>query len=257
MKNKWLIAPIGCLCLMWFRVANAEEGNVIIDITAKCAIFTDCCKGIHFVDGELTCDLMCTDGQKCTPAGCCDDGSVVYTDAGGTKRCCMGEVKWRSSDGVQVCCTIPEECPEGQELVTNYIDEIGACGKTCCTKKADEGDSTNYKLAGAVNGSCCGTYQSSSSSNIECDSTGSCLGNSFSSTNTVSVRINGGVPYCAISNTNTISNPDGSVAGVYSSTYVSDDKFCDVSKGGDGDVWSNDCYCSSRGDPMYGEEPCP
>lgn len=243
MKNKWLIAPICCLCLMWFRVANAEEGNVIIDITAKCAIFTNCCKGIHFVDGELICDLMCTDGQKCTPAGCCDDGSVVYTDAGGTKRCCMGEVKWRSSDGVQVCCTIPEECPEGQELVTNYIDEIGACGKTCCTKKADEGDSTNYKLAGAVNGACCGTYQSYMLEN--------CAGGVCSTTSTVSVRINGGVPYCAKNDTSTI--PGG--GSTMSNIYETDSRFCFVSQSGD--YVEKECRCSSSGDPMYGEEPCP
>lgn len=259
MRNKWLIV-IACLSLTCFNIGSAGA-EVLISIKARCPLFTRCCEGIHIDSkGNITCDVECTENEKCTPAGCCGLKDEVYTDENDKKRCCAGEVKWRSSDAVQVCCPIPEKCPEGQELVTNYIDEIGACGKVCCTKKADEGGSTNYTLAGAVNGSCCGAYQSASSSTIECDSTGSCLGNSFSSTNTVSVRINGGVPYCAISNTNTISNPDGSVAGVYSSTYVSDNKFCDVAKTGDGEVYQNACMCSSKGDPAYNyydEIPCP
>jgi len=106
---------------------------------------------------------------------CCDTETyganpTAYWN-GGSAICCKGEAA-KKDDGTYVCCPI-EECSDGQELVTNYVDGIGACGEICCTKKegyteySPEGCSlsddsctkttySDYQAVGGVNGSCCG-----------------------------------------------------------------------------------------------------
>ena len=273
MKNKWFIKISVCLCLTWCSVAYAQEGGLLIDIKAKCAQFTNCCRGIHIdSEGNITCDLECTDGQRCTPAGCCLEGDEVYEDENGVFKCCTGEVEIRNSDNVQVCCHVDKECPEGEIPVKNYVDGVGLCGQVCCGKKEnyttsessvcdEEGNIcsfsssySEYVIEGAVNGKCCGGYKEEKRKSSDPSATWL-----YEDAYKYSIKENE-IYYCAKeSEENTtfvVSEPDTGPSYSRKGYYVESNMFCIEVRGYFEDDYSMlGCTCSSSGNPGNGE-PC-
>ncbi|MBO7332818.1 MAG: hypothetical protein J6U64_04060, partial [Alphaproteobacteria bacterium] len=110
-------------------------------------------------NGEGACCDIATYGTK---------PSAYWT--GSSAQCCAGEAKPKLDGSGYECCPVADSCPDGSTPVTNYKDNVGACGKVCCEVKADiyndlsDGDGPafskqlDYEVAGAVNGSCCGGY---------------------------------------------------------------------------------------------------
>lgn len=228
-------------------------------------------------NGEQSCCARGEDGSvpkgywNGSSVGCCYNGKVVSVlDApnnqeaccdtetyganptaywnGGSAICCKGEAA-KKDDGTYVCCPI-EECSDGQELVTNYVDGIGACGKVCCEVKEDWSEywdwegfmrySSGWTVSGAVNGKCCGGYTLGSGS----------MPDQFF-TFSFNIRNNDGY-YCGES------MEASSLTGEYPCNvwyYESDSKYCVGVVGGcatDGDEMY--CTCSSKGDPQNGSE---
>lgn len=146
-----------------------------------------------------------------------------------------------TSEGCEICkCNSPTSCSEGQELVTNYVNGIGACSEVCCGVKPDErgsrvdyGDyiewaNTGWTNDGAINGSCCGWYtyylDVHTGHNHYVEGGGG-----------RAVRYNNGY-YCS------------EYVGI--GWYASDSKWCNTS-----DLYGTYCFCSSVGEPAEGE-PC-
>ena len=130
------------------------------------------------------------------------------------------------------------------QLVKNYINSTGEIVYACCKIQADSTSSSDYQtvtfsqysIAGAIDGSCCGGYTSQT-----VQSGGTTTNITFSNT----IRQNGGIYYCA--NNSTKATPMSSD----SYYYESDQKFCHKFVV-EGQTIYYDCYCSTEGDPRYG-----
>ena len=211
------------------------------------------CPAIVNVTGKCGTNGICTNGA------CSECSSPMVANADGTACECPAKganCKMQNSltcecdlceDGFEKNaageCVEANPCGEGKISVTNYDSAGNDIGTACCKVEedsvSDDGsnfdNSTNYTVAGAINGSCCGGYKNFETGYYE-NSEKSYMSKE---TSTYELRTNGGVSYCAVSGE----------ALSQISKYESDGKFCIYDDRGNLQV----CFCTSSGDPKNGD----
>ena len=220
----------------------------IVNVTGKCGTNGICTNGAC---SECSSPMVANaDGTACE---CPAKGANCKTQNDLTCECDLCEDGFEKNAAGE--CVEANPCGEGQVGVTNYDSAGNNIGKVCCQLKPDNEHDVNYKVGGAIYGTCCGaydyylktTYAGAPELNSTIDTRKSCK-----------IRVNGGVAYCAIDVHNFgTQTGDGGTTQI----YVSDNKVCQG-------PYASDClvYCksSSSGDPrnssdswVYTDGLCP
>ena len=154
-------------------------------------------------------------------------------------------------------CVEANPCGDGQVSVTNYDSAGNNIGKVCCEVEADyENNSSgniyetrsNYKVDGAINGSCCGGYSDWREWFV---SGGERYDREISSSK-YKIWVNGGVTYCGIDTlTWRAKNENCPEINV---KYFSASKWCQAN--GQCSPYTYNCSCSETGDPQKNGSSC-
>ena len=224
---------------------------------------------------------VCCDGNVYQPDtedtsyACCPTGKEVSIVQGkeNLNHCCSeGQKAYWNGSSAQCCATATHQ------IVTNYISGQTETAYACCETKEDErrvngpynyggtlyvtdtNTSTGYTIAGAVNGSCCGGYTSSSLTTDEYYTDSPQTNHGACGTESeYAVYENGGTYYCASSYVHQASGSTFSGAGKSGcgwtngegKRYLSASKYCTIV---DFEPW--ECKCSSSGDPKNASTWC-
>ncbi|MBO7332166.1 MAG: hypothetical protein J6U64_00695, partial [Alphaproteobacteria bacterium] len=233
------------------------------DNTACCEASKVCGEGENKIccgeDEVCAGDVCCASDKKCGE-NCCSDGQeckngTTCCDIIDKSKCPNGTMI--ASDSCEICkCDSDTECSDGQVLMKNYVDGVGACGEVCCEMKEEPLPSSGnrnsvqsaYKVIGAIRGVCCGGY-TSEEFNYGIDGDGNPI-DPGSSTMTYSLKENDGY-YCA--STYDMTGRTGSYIEKTSTWFADSANAC--YKNSFGPEWVNDpsedyhCSSSTRGNP--------
>ena len=212
------------------------------------------CLAIVNVTGKCGTNGICTNGA------CSECESPKVANADGTACECPAKgVNCKTQNGLTCECDLCEEgfeknaagecveanpCGEGQVSVRNYDNAGNDIGTACCKVKGDESLQQNYAVAGAINGTCCGTFTTTSAPSNP--------GYPYKGTSSAKIWVNGGVAYCGIDsllwNTSSENCPQINVK------FVSANKWC--SANGQCAPYTYSCQCSESGNPEQNGTSC-
>lgn len=227
--------------IMSWKCCDVKNAEVLVSSTGSIRNDNYCCP-----KGSIVYDALSTKCLTTCPENASTD--VVEGNQMGNSVCyCNEGFKWNSETGG---CDKVNTCADGQVSVTNYDSAGNNIGTACCEVKADKTEKgsyqldsySNYKVAGAINGSCCGGFNNyHMDRSVEYGGDGTILDSKY----TYKILVNGGVAYCAKDYQN-----EDNVVGCESYQYVANDKYCYVgcNSSNMGDIGM--CMRSSSGDPL-------
>ena len=237
------------------KSCSTDENGCVLGFSCSCILppAAGCDLGQQTCFGSTPSEQWCCDAaQTCgdTYGECLPCSKTeIACGSGDNLWCCSNEHTCGTSNGE--CCAEGVCCDTTtNELVKNYVNGTGKAGYTCCSVKEDEGPNSGWKVAGAINGTCCSGWTNYSEVRYSIPD----LTVIDTTTSSRSIRQNGGVYYCA-TDLQTQEWYNDSLNMENESVYVSDSQWCYIQNGR-----YEYCYTSKSGNPSvtsaYSEQYC-